>query len=492
MKKNRTWIVLLLIVSMTFCLLAACGQADPHEAGTETGEEKPTETQTESETHMPPPIEPRLFNTDLNVLHYTVTGSEESYTPWEEIAVEDASGDILTDDIYDRNNWLSEHYGIDVTVEYCGHEKLKEKADTAIGSGTQDFQVLDTFGFLSGRLMGQSYFLNMRQIDTIGLSNPWWNQDILDTYSIAGFVEFAASDMLFLDRGATSIMIFNQEMAEELGIEDPYSQVRQGKWTMEALAKNLELGYMDNGDGTMDGNDTWGLVAGDDLNLALFEAAGEKIVRMDEDGYFYYAFLEPDVQEVMMNVYDDIMLNPYFFNAYLERQNTVPSFDNGQALFTYGTAKVTKSLRSIELVYGLIPVPKYTEEQKEYISWVNAWHDSMFAVMANVSDPEAVGAALELMSYYSYLNIRSDFYDMVICGRGTRNAESIEMLNILFENRVYDMGITNDTEKTFADAVMRNTATGSSSFASLISSHENDINSHLDDMNALVEEYSFK
>ena len=488
----QTWIAVLLLAAVCVTALVGCGATPAGPAETsesarvddKASETQPAEQPTETETEVFPDVPEKDYDYDLTVLHWWVS---DTWSPWEEIAVEDMDGDILTDDIFDRNRWLQEEYNIRVNSTNCAHNMLKQTIDSQISSGSDDFQVVDTFGFGSGNLMGKFYFTNMREISTIDFSNPWWNQDILNAYSIAGWVEFAASDMLLLDKGATSLMIFNQELADELSIPDPYQKVRDGDWTIEALTEDMQLGCRElNGDSVMNGEDQWGLASGDDLCLALYVSSGSKFIQTDEEGFFYYSFLEPDSLDIMMDIFDQVMLSQYFFNSYINSKTVCPSFKDGQVLFSYGMAKSTKSLRALDMVYGLVPIPKYDDLQDEYVSWVNAWHDSMFAVMTTASEPETIGAALELLGYYSYYRIRTDLYDTVICGRGTRNAESIEMLNILFKNRVYDMGISFDSPNSFADHVQRNTATGSSSFASLIASHSNDLEKHIADLNDLV------
>ena len=481
-----------LLAAMCLAALAGCGSApaDPAETSEpsapdgKASETQPADKPSETETEVFPDIEKMDYDYDITVLHYYVS---DTWSPWEEIAVDTMTGDILTDDIFDRNRWLQEEYNIRVHNTNCAHNELKQKIDAQIQTGGDDFQMLDTFGFGSGKLMGQFYFQNMRSIPTIDFNNPWWNQDILKAYSIAGYVEFAASDMLLLDKGATSLMVFNQELADELGITDPYQQVRDGDWTIEALTVDMAQGCSElNGDAVMNGEDQWGLACGDDLSLALYVSSGSRFIQTDEEGFFYYSFLEEDSLDIMMDIFEQVMLSQNFFNSYINRGTVCPSFNDGQVLFTYGMAKSTKSLRALDMVYGLVPVPKYDDLQEEYVSWVNAWHDSMFAIMSTAPEPDTIGAALELLGYYSFYRIRSDLYDNVICGRGTRNAESIEMLNILFANRVYDMGISFDSANSFADHVQRNTATGSSSFASLIASHQNDLEKHIADLNDLV------
>ena len=113
----------------------------------------------------------------------------------------------------------------------------------------------------------------------------------------------------------------------------------------------------------------------------------------------------------------------------------------------------------------------------------------MMAMMATVPDPEKIGMAIELLSKYSYYNIFPELYDVVICGKGTRDVESIEMLGTIFAHRTYDMGIVYDVEN-FTDKVLRYTATGSTEIATLLAEWENKLNTKLDDINALIDQYS--
>ena len=119
---------------------------------------------------------------------------------------------------------------------------------------------------------------------------------------------------------------------------------------------------------------------------------------------------------------------------------------------------------------------------------VNPDSDSLIAVINTAGDVETVGAALELMSYYSYYNIYPDFYDVVIQGRGTRDEESRRMLNLVFSNRTYDLGLVYDP-LGFSDTVLRYTATGNSNLTSFIQSWETRLENAVKTLNEMADSY---
>ena len=175
-------------------------------------------------------------------------------------------------------------------------------------------------------------------------------------------------------------------------------------------------------------------------------------------------------------------------NNYLKPE--APIFADGGALFTFDKLKRCMSLREMKDDYGILPMPMYNEEQAKYYGPVSNYHDSMFAVIStNIDNRETIGAALELMGHYSYYNIYRDFYEVLIQNRGTRDAESKEMLAIIFANRAYDMGLIYDPH-SLMDKVLRITKTGEdgvvSQWAGLGTLRDNTI----EQLNALVEKYN--
>jgi hypothetical protein len=143
----------------------------------------------------------------------------------------------------------------------------------------------------------------------------------------------------------------------------------------------------------------------------------------------------------------------------------------------------------MEDAYGILPNPLYDEYQEEYYSQINNYRDSILAVFSTAGDPAKVSAAIELLSYYSYYEVYPLFYEVVIQGRGTRDAESMEMLDIIFESRTYDLSFVFDPIG-ISDEILRYPAKQNSNLASFLASKETVMNSAIKQLEELRDRYN--
>ena len=62
-----------------------------------------------------------------------------------------------------------------------------------------------------------------------------------------------------MDNYATHVMIFDKKLATDFSIDDPYADVRTGKWTLDKFFQNAALATTDlDGDGAMGMDDRYG------------------------------------------------------------------------------------------------------------------------------------------------------------------------------------------------------------------------------------------
>ena len=447
MKNIRMQRVIIVLIVMTLIFsafsLAACANQetdteDPSKeiipAGDEGEEESPTE-----EPRVEPDVPNEMFDYTLNVMHWTVIGLEDVWTIWEEICPEEDitshTGDLLADDIYDRTAWLEENYGITITQKLQEHIGLPTAVANMISSGSDEFQLLVEFGFDAQRVFGKNYFLDLSTLEYIDFEKPWWVDSAISELRLGDYVEFGVSDMLLLDKASTTMMFYNIRMADDLGITGLYDEVESYNWTIETLAEYAELALSDDGDEEWTELDTYGLISGDDPTHNFYIGAGKHFIARDGDDYYYQYGSDEETLDIMTTILDEIMYQDFMWNTWQNQDATNISFKAGSALFTVATARSCNELRQMEDNYGILPNPMYDKYQKQYYSQVSNYGDSMFAVFNTAGEPDTVAAALELLSYYSYYEVYPDFYDVVIQGRGTRDAESREMLDIIFSGR---------------------------------------------------------
>ena len=114
-------------------------------------------------------------------------------------------------------------------------------------------------------------------------------------------------------------------------------------------------------------------------------------------------------------------------------------FKNGRSLFTIAEIKASSKYRDMEDTFGIVPIPKYDEEQEQYYS-----HRTHICLVMSVpvtnQRPEDTGKIMDTFSYLSYTDILPIFYNEKVAQKGLRNEESIEMLGIIAETRSFDIG----------------------------------------------------
>ncbi|MBQ7337414.1 MAG: hypothetical protein IJW40_03060 [Clostridia bacterium] len=503
MKQTLTRVLLLILAFvMCFSLYACADTKDDDQEGTQNPDpENVTPDEDPEEPQVLPDVEIKDYDYTLNVMHWMVGEDPEGWCPWNEIApaegVTGPIGDLIEDKIYDRTGWLEENYGITITNTYQSHANIPTTVANLLSSGSDEYQMLIEFGYDAQRVMGKNYFLDLAVMPNLDFDKPWWVKESLEQLAIGEFIEFAASDMLILDKGATTMMFYNIPMADDLSLSNLYELVDDGSWTIEEMAACAELAYRDDGNDVRDEFDTFGISGGDDPVLNLYVGAGMKFIDRDAEGDYYYSYGSDEMTlEVMTTILEDVMYQDFFWNSWLTRNEVTenqPSFKKDQALFSFSMAKSCNSYRDMESAYGILPIPKYDEYQDQYYSQVHSYHDSLMAVFSTAgsgddSAIDAIGAAIEVLSYYSYYNIYPQFYEVVIQGRGTRDEESRQMLNLIFSTRTYDLGLVYDPNG-FSDKVLRYTANGDTNLSSFVATWQDQLDVAMDDLNDLASTY---
>ena len=96
-------------------------------------------------------------------------------------------------------------------------------------------------------------------------------------------------------------------------------------------------------------------------------------------------------------------------------------------------------MREMESDYGIVPYPKYDENQNDYYSYI---HDAFSIVMIPVScsDPEMSAAVMQALAVEGHNQVMPAYYGVVLTEKYARDKESVEMLDIIFSNVNLDTG----------------------------------------------------
>jgi hypothetical protein len=135
--------------------------------------------------------------------------------------------------------------------------------------------------------------------------------------------------------------------------------------------------------------------------------------------------------------------------------------------------------------FGLIPYPKYNEEQTAYPCMVNDVA-TVLGVPVNAADTARSGVILEYMSYLSRIYLKPAYYEVALKGKFMRDEESGEMLDLIMRDRVFDLGYIFDwggLASNYRASVMKKSA----DFASMYERYEEKARDAVDKLVAAYE-----
>ncbi len=442
--KRITILLLVVVMLAAEAVFASCAE-NPSAAVTTVSDETTAatvETDAATETDKLPDPVPSL---DLGgeTITFLVRGS--SYAEWEsqDIFEEEDSDDPIKSAVYKRNMTLQDKYHC--TIEQVGSSSPGADAKKAINANTNEYQVLmcDTQETLS--LAQANLLKDLNAVDGLNLSNPWWDQNLVANCSIGGRLYFCTGDISIMDNDATWVMMFNKKMINDLDLESPYDLVKNNKWTFDKMYEMMQKAKSDeNGNGKVDfDTDKFGFVTHNSSLGAFYYAAGLKVVDKDADDIPFFPEQNAEFVNLVLDksirIWSDKSLTSSADRDGFDMPTLQSIFEEGRSLFLGEVMQLVFRLRAMEIDFGLIPFPKYDENQKNYGHFVHST-SAMLSLPANSTNLEKIAAFVEAMSYESMYTLTPAYYETALTGKYFRDPESKDMLDIILRSRTFDLG----------------------------------------------------
>lgn len=439
-----------------FCLLFAallltgCAASNEKESGNNAAidaEDTKNETETETESTAAMTVTAQYGTYDYGGYEYRILSpgpGEHFYyqirSDLNEVYAEEMTGDLMNDAIYQRNLMTEELLSIKVTPIWSTGDTngitTMLKSSTAAGSDDYD-AVLNRMDFL-GTSLQNGDLLNLRAVDTLDVSNGWWDQNIVEDFTLFGDrLYWIAGDINFVDDYAVEAVFFSMPLCDDHGLSYPYELVKEGKWTIGRMLEMANAVKTDvNGDGVFKvKDDIVGHIEHNDHVKHWIYAMGEKSVDISADGDLRLRILD----ERQINAIDKL------YNVMVEGDMTYTGesadFAAGHALFYGDMLAYVNQLREMTSDFGIIPMPKYDENQESYGEYIsNGWTTAYGIPMTN-GDPERTGVILEVLCGYSTDTVRQALYEVALSAKLVRDTTSVEMLDIIFGSKSYDWAV---------------------------------------------------
>ena len=453
----KRFMILLTVFGILLTLLAGCGKdTDDGEVTTEEVVETEGETSEYDEwgrLHVDDGVSRELDfgNTEISLL---LRAGDQYYYEWYNDKMEDA----VDEAVFERNAYVSEQLGVvfnyyHLPCNESGKDLNTEQFNSAIINdrsadlGTYDIvSHFASYGAVASLMDCYVNLLDEEKLPYLDFDKPWWNAKHREAATVNDQLYFAVGhlNLSFLDR--LNVIYFNIALAEAYGLPNMYELVLNGEWTYEKLYEYANTYYEDR-DNSMNKNEndfyavagvTW--TQGYDCYLQGFE---QYLVQTNDDGTH-------TLRESSTDIWDDATDKIYaLFNAegsYLNSNSgvIVDMFANNQILFAHQVVshnfRHNAVYRDMEDEFGILPIPKYDDNQKEYGSNVGDCYNIQSIPSYSSMNGEMLSAVLELMYAESYRDIYPYYFERILKTRYVNTEDSSKVFDLILDRAKFDYG----------------------------------------------------
>ena len=429
------------MLAMTACSNAGTGGDETTPAAGDTsaaaGETTPAETEELSDLELRASIPDDLPEKTFDGKAFrTMTTETKEY----QFRVEELTGESTNDAIYERNLRIEDRF--DVSIETVIDATPYSSIDSYVLSGTSEVELVDHYEYKAHVPISRGNYLDWNTIPVINQDKPWWNKVSNDGSTINGKLFCIIGDLSLTAMRFTYAMFYNMDLMANYGYPstDLYGIVQEGKWTIDKLAEIASTIYADNdGDGTENTGDTFGygywVYHGTDVWVT---AIGEKVTSMEEG--------ELTITLGSEKVFSTLeKLTNLIFNTTGAHMYKVEA--EGRADFIAGNVGIQPlmfddcytHLRDVDFAYGVLPYPKYDEEQEGYYTNSMDQH-SVFGTPKTLpaEDYEFLGIMMEVLNAETYKTVYPEFYDAALKGKYSEDTTTAQMIDLIMEGRVFE------------------------------------------------------
>ncbi len=446
MKKALCMILCLLLAGLS---LASCAaeKSETNSSASDTQSTENAETQTETETEAETEsFTPDLPDRDFEGGTFTfLTKSVATYTDWGEtsLASEGINGEILNDAVFTRNTYVEDTYNCKINILDTGN--FGGDVSNAVTAGDTIYDVVMPSLSDAGALVKKGYLVDLNTVENIDLTKPWWDQRSIADLSIAHQLYMVSGDISTLNNDATWCTMINLKVLNDLGVGSPYQYVAENNWTFDTYKKLCADASIDlDGDGDYDSNDSIANLTQNENATAMLITFGYHLIDKDENDLPYfslkgnervYTILE-DVAAFMND--EKVSLNYHNYPNEGYHLLTTKMFEENRGLFWITNLQMVIRLREMETDFGIAPCPKYDESQTNYsnVVWFVGSYSTIPISAKSVDDS---GFILEALSAKSREVLRPAYYETALSLKYLRDEESIEMLDLVIDNRAYEL-----------------------------------------------------
>ncbi len=355
-------------------------------------------------------------------------------------------GDVVNDAIYERNIAVQDRLNVKFNfIEsdgmYANQKVFQGAIRSSVLSGDSAYDVVAGYGVSMSMLTGEKLFHNLPDTKYIDFDMPWWPDSLTGALSVYGKLYMASGDISTNTVGTSFGVLFNKDLVEKYQIENLYSLVDEGKWTFDKLFSLTSDVYTDlNGNSKKDKDDFFGIGMSDTFIDNAWYACGLRVVEQDDE---MGQKISPLFNGEKAASFIEKMINEFHGSnsAIISDDEKIPvAFLNQQYIFMLNSIDyAANELRDASFEYGVLPSPKWDEEQENYITTAS-YTGSMYAIPIDAKDTDMSSAVIEALSSEGYYRVSPAFFETAMKVKYSSDDDSARMYDIIKASIMYDFG----------------------------------------------------
>ena len=433
---NQKFTSAVLLASFIAAALVSCGGSETAPAETDAAADN-TAPVTEAVTEDPDYVHDSLGDLDLGGETVSIL-TTTWYDAFDYIYAAEENGEVVNDALYAARTAAEERLNAKVTLtadkDFGETAKIFHNAVMA-GDTVYDILYNHDLETINSALKGD--FLNMRDVKTFDFSKPWWTQTT-EAFTISNKLYCTSSYLSTAGIYMNYILAVNKDLAASYDIEIPYDDVRAGTWYMDDLIALCQLIPKDlNGDGKMGEEDQYGFLSSYYGNMGIQSDCGGTVLGKGSDG----SLVLLDNSEKIVSILEKAeRLYEFGTSEYGEsNEYGMHMFVAGQGLFSLTESRVLMDrARDTSFSWGVLPFPKFDENQEEYRS---AGCDIYWGISLTSADrAENIAAVIEAMSCQNYNNVLPAIWELMLGAKLSDAPDDADMFAVIRDAQYVDLG----------------------------------------------------
>ena len=454
--KKRNRILAAALALLMLLSLAACTVPD-----------EPTPPAT-TETKQQPGTEPDTETTELDTSHpesglpvknyggqdFRILGRGDQCTFWgraRDIVYDSelTTTNSINEAVRDRNQYIEDLYKVNIKGIFVDNES-RTAITKAKDAGRDEYEIVEDSFYVYAQLIDDGLLENLNTFSPyLDLSQSYWNQDCRREMSIGGSLFFCPGDIMSTDKEGTWAVSFNRDLVKnDNALEDPYTVVDSKKWTIDKMYEMASLVSNSSQYAADDYfNITWGVVSSSSNTYYLWQGSGTQLIVKDSvtdlpelapltegsyDAMILAAKLNFDSSVTLFAENIKGVTDVYFDGA-------TKIFQTGHALFKIGSMSIVEWMREYDTDFGVLPLPKASDEQTRYYSTTNSNYAFSVAIPTSNQNHEFTAIITQALACESTTTLLEAYYDKTLVYKGLRRPEDVRMLDLIFASRLYDL-----------------------------------------------------